>query len=612
MKLLRASFTAALKMALNVNIYNGMIRGFATAAGKSDSESKKVGEAFQSLKRLCREGRIPEAEQMLEVMKCKGLFLDERTYSSVIGWFCNLNKIDSAHTLLSEMIAKGFSPSVVTYNSLVFAYCRRDSVDKAVGILRAMAERGLSPDVDSYNRVISKFCKMEELEEALEMKEEMVDKGIFPDAATYSSLMEALCVEQRLSEAFDLFREMLRGGVSPDELTYTRLLNACCLVGEFTKAFHLHDEMIHKGFLPDFVTGFSPAIVTYNALIHGLCFLDRVEEALEILRGMPEMGLSPNAVSYSTVISGFCQIGELGKAYELKIETEDKAIWWLDEDTYDSLMDSLSYEDTYSSVMNDYLAEGNMQRALQLDHDMSRDGYLSSYVAYSVLINGLHKKARTREAKRDLLYIASDGFLSMPSYTVYDILLENCSNSEFKSLVELVKDYSMRDLSDDAATAHTTMLHLKNKTDGENKTDGGMYNLLIFEHCRSHNVHKAYNMYMEMVHYGHAPHMFSVLALISALDDDRMYNEMSWVINNTLRSCNLSDSEQLKVLSEINVTKSEIYALLDVLAEMAMDSLLLDGGKCSYAPASRHVHFSAATIIVFLILILRGLQDFFT
>ncbi|XP_057452756.1 pentatricopeptide repeat-containing protein At1g62720-like [Lotus japonicus] len=230
-------------------------------------------------------------------MKWKGLSVDERTYSSVIGWFCDQDDIDSAHTLLSKMIVKGFSPSVATYNRLVFAYCRQDSVDEAVGILRAMAERG-----------------------------------------------------------------------------------------EFTKAFHLHDEMILKGFLPDFVTGFSPAIVTYNALIHGLCFLDRVEEALEILRGMPEMGLSPDAVCYSTVISGFCQIGELGKAYELKIETEEKAIWWLDKDTYDSLMASLSYEDTYSSVMNDYSAKGNMERAFQFFDDMSHNDYLSSYDAYSVFI----------------------------------------------------------------------------------------------------------------------------------------------------------------------------------------------------------------------------------
>ncbi|XP_057449040.1 pentatricopeptide repeat-containing protein At5g39710-like isoform X1 [Lotus japonicus] len=373
---------------------------------------------------------------------------------------------------------------------------------------------------------------------------------------------------------------MLRGGVLPDKLTYFILMNAYCLEGKFCKAFHMHHEMTHKGFLPDFVSGFSPSLVTYNALIHGLCLLGRVEEALGILRGMAAMGLPPDAVCYTTVISGLCKIGEPRKAYELKLEMDGKNFWWLDLDTYDSLMEDLSDEDIYSNMMNDYFAQGNMKKVYRLDYDMKHDGYLTSDVIFRVYLNALNKKARTIDAKRTLLDMIYKNLWTKPSYFTYDTLIENCSNNEFKSLVGLVKDFSMRGLVGDAGRARDTMLH------GNYKPEGSVYNLLIFDHCRSHSVNKAYDMYKEMVHYGFAPHMFSILAVIKALHYDRRYNEMMWVIKNTLKSCNLNDSELRKVLNKINVRECDIDALLDVLAEIAMGGLLLDGGKCSYASAS--------------------------
>ncbi|XP_057448454.1 pentatricopeptide repeat-containing protein At5g39710-like [Lotus japonicus] len=292
---------------------------------------------------------------------------------------------------------------------------------------------------------------------------------------------------------------------------------------------------------------------------------------------MTEMGLSPDGVSYNTVISGFCRIEELRKAYDLMREMDAKCNWWLDKDVHISLMEDLSYLDPYSSLINGYLAEGNFQVAYTFYCEMLRLGYSSDFDSYCLFMNGLSKKARTRDAKEYLLFMIYDQCFRMPSYVTYDILIENCSNNEFKSLVELVKDLRSRGLMNEAAKAHDTML------EGNYKPDGAVYNLLIFEHCRCLNVDKAYDMYKEMMHYGFAPHMFSLIALINALHYVQMYNEKSWVIESTLRSCNLNDSELRKVLNKINVKERSIYPLLEVLAEIAMDGLLLDGGKCSYA-----------------------------
>ncbi|XP_057449933.1 pentatricopeptide repeat-containing protein At5g39710-like [Lotus japonicus] len=539
---------------------------------------------------LSRQHRWEDSEPLVEEMHRRGLAPHETTYKSLIINHCNKWQVDDAYKLLSQMIASGFSPSVAIYNHLVRAYCIEDRVEEAVRIFRGMAERGLSPDAESYNTLITKFCEDKELEKAIEMKTEMVEKGILPDAITFSSLIQALCPQRRLSQAFDLFQEMLRGGVLPGQLTYHCLINAYCLEGDFSMAFILHDEMIHKGLLSDSVTGFSPSLVTYNALIHGYCSLGRVEEALGILRGMAEMDLSPDAVSYNIVISGFCKLKELGKAYGLKVEQDERPyIWGCCDRLSSSLMESLSDEVTYTSVINDYCAEGEVCKALILTDEMSKmsryeGGHLRTSFLDYVLMNGLDKKARTSAAKKSLLGLFY-GWCTRPPAFIYDTLIENCSNNEFKSMIELAKSFWMRGLKNEAASVFNTVLQWNYKP------DGAVYNLFIVEHSTRLNVDKAYNMYMEMVHYGFASHMFSVLALIPALFRVERHNEIRTVIENVLRSCNLNDSELHKALGETgdDIMKGKIEiedALLNVLAKIAMDDgLLLNGGKCSYAPA---------------------------
>ncbi|XP_057444354.1 pentatricopeptide repeat-containing protein At4g11690-like [Lotus japonicus] len=161
--------------------------------------------------------------------------------------------------------------------------------------------------------------------------------------------------------------------------------------------------------------GFSPSIATYNKVVSAYCNYEKVEEALGILRVMAKRGLSPDVVSYSTVISGFCQIGKLGRR-----------------------------EFSMAFYLHD-------EMAFTLHHEMTHHGSLRDSVIFSVLINGLEKKARTREAKVTLLSMIGEVYLSIPTYITCDTLIENCSNNEFKSVVGLFKGFSMRGLVNEAA-----------------------------------------------------------------------------------------------------------------------------------------------------------------
>ncbi|XP_062182188.1 pentatricopeptide repeat-containing protein At2g06000-like [Phragmites australis] len=53
-----------------------------------------------------------------------------------------------------------------------------------------------------------------------------------------------------------------------------------------------------------------PNAVTYNTVIARFCAHDRVQAALEVMRGMREHGgMAPDKYTYATVIFGWCKVG---------------------------------------------------------------------------------------------------------------------------------------------------------------------------------------------------------------------------------------------------------------------------------------------------------------
>ncbi|WJX46210.1 hypothetical protein P8452_33032 [Trifolium repens] len=364
------------------------------------------------------------------------------------------------------------------------------------------------------------------------------------DFVTYNTLMNDMSKAEELSRA-DRKRQMKR--LSPNKTTYMFLIDSFCKHDRFDVAYRLLNEMI--------VSGFSPSVVTLNDVLRGLI-----------------------------------RIGDMRNAYDMRIQmNEHTGVCWMDQDTVSLLLQGLVDEVTYTSLMNAYIDEGKFDYADDLyfemgglDKFLDRNGIrhicaLPDSIIYAVFINGLDNKARTTEINRYLLKRIYYGqlVLYMPILEFHHILAENCSDDEFKCLVELV--YRFCNCNRGLENASDIMLKWNYKPDGI------LYNLFVIAHCQHGNIDEAYNMYKEMVHYGFACHMFTVFALIKTLKDENMVNELLWVIQNVLRSCNLNDSEIVNYLNEFNPKERISEALFDVLAEKAKDGLFL---KCSYAPAS--------------------------
>ncbi|KAK4424183.1 Pentatricopeptide repeat-containing protein [Sesamum alatum] len=569
---------------------------------------------LEAIIRSSARGYVESARSVYFEMIDNGISPNVFTYNILIRGLCANKEMDKGLGFLEEMEKKGCLPNVVTYNTLIDAYCKMGNMNEAYALLKLMWEKDLEPNVITYNVIINGLCREGRMKETNKAFKEMKAKGLVPDEITYNTLVNGYCKEGNFHQALVLHAEMVRNGLSPNVVTYTSLINSMCKARNLHRAMEFFDQMQIRGLTPNEKTyttlidgfsqqgfvdeankllgemisrGFSPSIVTYNALINGHCVSGRIDNGLQVIQNMTAKGVHPDVVSYSTIISGFCRNFDLDKAFLMKEEMIEKGIL-PDAITYSSLIQGLCEQRrlteacklfkkmwkldlqpdkcTYTTLINAYCAEDDIKSAIHLHDEMINKGFFPDVVTYSVLINGLNKQARSREAKRLLFKLLYEQ--PVPHDVTYDLLIESCSNIEFQSVVALIKGFCMKGLMNEADRVFKAMLQ-KN-----HKPSEAVYNVLIHGHCRAGNLQKAIDLYREMVHHGLVPHGVTVIAITKALHKVGMTEELSQILQDTLRSCKIIDGDHAKVLLEVNFKEGNMDAVFNILADMAKDGLL--------------------------------------
>ncbi|KAK1552628.1 hypothetical protein Q3G72_020546 [Acer saccharum] len=72
--------------------------------------------------------------------------------------------------------------------------------------------------------------------------------------------------------------------------------------------------------------GILPNVITYNALMNGLCKERRIDEAYKFFAEMKEKGILPNKYTYTILISENCNRGNWQEALRLYKELLDREI----------------------------------------------------------------------------------------------------------------------------------------------------------------------------------------------------------------------------------------------------------------------------------------------
>ncbi|GER31355.1 pentatricopeptide repeat-containing protein [Striga asiatica] len=197
--------------------------------------------------------------------------------------------------------------------------------DEGLANLPRQKPRQRRPSEPSPLRLLQALCRVNFFKRAKSIFEQMKLPGFRcpPDIFTYTILISSYCrhalatasrkaIRRRVWEANHLFRLMLFRGFSPDVVTYNCLINECCKTNRYFSVVNEVDranEMLRM--MKDRNHG-VPSSSSYSPIIHGLCEVGRVEEAVGFLAELVEGGSVPREYTYELVRGVLEAEGKMG------------------------------------------------------------------------------------------------------------------------------------------------------------------------------------------------------------------------------------------------------------------------------------------------------------
>ncbi|XP_031494541.1 pentatricopeptide repeat-containing protein At1g06710, mitochondrial-like isoform X2 [Nymphaea colorata] len=372
---------------------------------------------------ICAKEDLPGAEdmQLAEAIYAEmldaGYVLNKINVEHIARCLCGHGKPDRAYRIIGEMMCRGFMPETSTYNKVIELLCQSKKVEKALHLFEEMKKINIVPNVFTYTILIDNFCKVGLLQQARNWFNEMVSNGSPPNVVTYTALIHAYLKARQVFEANKLFEMMLAEGCTPNIVTYTALIDGHCKAGNVDKACQIYARMRGSGSIHDIEMYFEPGaadtdmkpnVVTYGALIDGLCKAHKVVEANDLLEAMSRDSCEPNHVVYDALIDGFCKLGKLDEAQSVF-----------------QLMGARGYSPnvfTYSSLMDRLFKDKRLDLALKVLSKMLENGCAPNVITYTEMIDGLCKIGKTDEAHKLLLMMEEKG--CHPNVVTYTAIID--------------------------------------------------------------------------------------------------------------------------------------------------------------------------------------------
>uniref|UniRef100_A0A7N0RC12 Pentatricopeptide repeat-containing protein n=1 Tax=Kalanchoe fedtschenkoi TaxID=63787 RepID=A0A7N0RC12_KALFE len=371
---------------------------------------------------ICGREEVPSPEELklsetaYNEMLDAGIVLNKVNVCNFARCLCSAGKFEDAYCLIREMMKKGFMPDTSTYSKVITYLCNAAKMEKAFLLFKEMKQNKVVPDVYTYTILIDNFCKAGLIQQARNLFNEMIRDGCPPNVVTFTALIHAYLKANKVDTASELFKIMLSENCMPNIVTYTALIDGYCKAGKIEKACNIYARMKGDEKISDVDVYFKvdggsykePNVITYGALVDGLCKAYKVKEASDLIDTMSEGGCEPNRIVYDALIDGFCKVGKLDEAQEIFTRMSEHGYG---PDVY-----------TYSSLIDRLFKDQRLDLALKVLSKMLENSCAPNVVVYTVMVDGLCKLGKIDEAFKLMLMMEEKG--CHPNVVTYTAMID--------------------------------------------------------------------------------------------------------------------------------------------------------------------------------------------
>ncbi|KAI9165855.1 hypothetical protein LWI28_021837 [Acer negundo] len=295
-------------------------------------------------------------------------------------------------------------------------------------------------DRSFYNSVLQSYTSISTVDNSISLLNHMIKKApaFSPDRSTYHILLSQSCKvpESDISSVQKTLNFMVNNGFEPNPGTTDIAVRSLCSVDRVDDAVELVKEMCLKKCPPD--------VYTYNFLIKCLCKCRALSTVYSFIDGMrASFDMNPNLITYTILIDNVCNAKNLREAMRLV-----------------SVLNESGFKPdcfVYNTIMKGYCTLSKGSEVIGVYKKMKEEGVEPDLVTYNTLIFGLSKSGRVSEAKKFLKVMVEAGHF--PDAITYTSLMNGmCREGEVESALALLEEMEAKGCSPNSCT-YNTLLH---------------------------------------------------------------------------------------------------------------------------------------------------------
>eukprot|EP01018_Ginkgo_biloba_P003535 Gb_32077 [translate_table: standard] len=357
----------------------------------------------EHLNKLCREGRLQEALQIMNSTNQQGVQVDSETYASLLQACTHTQALKKGKQVHTHMLEAGMKPNIFLGTKLVIMYSKCGSLIDARHVFDKMPRRNLP----SWTAIIVGYTRHGQCVEALEVFYEMQREGVRPDNFIFPSVLKACASLTALEQGREIHETIKRSGFELDVFVGSALVDMYAKCKSIEDAHHVFYKMSQRN------------VVSWNAMIAGYVQNGHSAEAVKFFRQMLLSGVKPNLVTIASILPACTNLTALehGKeihAYIIRSEMEPDV--FVGSALVDLYAKCNSIEDahhvfekmsqrnvaSWNAMIAAYAQNGHPNEALKLFHQMQLAGMKPDLITWTAIIAGFAQNGEGDEVSKFL------------------------------------------------------------------------------------------------------------------------------------------------------------------------------------------------------------------
>merc|ERR1719171_2643392 len=267
---------------------------------------------------------------------------------------------------------KKMTPSEQLYSTMIDILVSNGRMDDALRLFEEMKTSSGDKLTGSgfaaaFASVIRGFAQRKECQRALQCYKEMQERNVKISVVVYNTLIDACCRVSDMEGAAQIFQDLVAAQATPDLITYSTLIKGYCLCGDMDQGMQLFMLMRKKGIVPD--------AVVFNSLLDGCAKRQMRAMCEQVIRDMEEACIKPSNHTVSILVKLYGRCRDLESAFRC----------FQDMPRQNGFKANAA---VFTCLMSTCISNNQLERALELRHQMVKERVMPAQKTYSTLLRG--------------------------------------------------------------------------------------------------------------------------------------------------------------------------------------------------------------------------------